>query len=287
MPNGKGSPDCHNCSYYRPIEKVNRCRKHGIFIPTISYEKICSDWQHKDTKTRKPFPGLKPGILYYYSYASNQVLEPLYPFDRLDRPITILTVAAGEDSEFGWVLYPRKGQYPRFPEPGGTLSIRVEDSVTTFASIDAQRLSPRHNVTNEGEVQSTWNTEDVRIIYCASSPDGLYLWLDRYIDVAACLKSYRKLFPISPKIYVLLEINPETGLYTLRPDIYWCGPYGRGTYRRGHYRMRVIKGFTGWMKLMLSTPEGRQTLRKVLPLMIRQGVKRKLERIRDRRRVKS
>lgn len=257
MPNGRGSPDCHICKFVVSNEDRKECSKHKFVIPRISSEKLCCDWQHNETHTRRPFPKLLPGVLYYYSYASIQKPEPLDTFEHFNKSIEYFFVSLCDDLEYGWSLYLRQTDYKYFPTPGGKVTLQLNNTESEFEIVDATRIHSQGCTRQEdGSLKKRWSRGNQRIIYCPLDPFILYTWLDSFFNVERILFHYRKAlreYLSAFRIHILFEAVPTENVLRIKPDIHMYGEFGRGPYKRGKPSMQYL-----FFKSILSTLRSRE-----------------------------
>lgn len=242
MPNGRGSPQCYNCDFYTTSQDARNCRKHNFVMPTITSEVLCNDWKHAGS--RKPFPSLSPGFLYYYSYASQNRPEPLYHFDQLQQQLIFSSVWLSKDQEYGWAIHLNQYDYKNFPGPGEQVTIGVDEKELQMNVIDVERDQRRGSSRNaEDKWETRYERGIQRLIFAPSSPGVVYEWLDGIFNLDAIISEYEKRsreIPIPTWLYFFIEINPKLGTFKLRPNLVHYADFQRGKYHPVFYRIKNI-----------------------------------------------
>lgn len=190
-------------------------------------ELICADWQHNNWKSTE-FASLKPGQLYYYSYAYFSPPEKLRDFQSLQN--FIFSVSIHQDDELGWAFYINEDRHPWFPEPQEHLRVHLKNAPHLFKVVDVQRkLWIGSRRTPSGDSYQNYSTRIQRVIYCPESPEMLYEWLNVYLDMRNLIADAEKhrqtemLLPLG--ILALMESVEQHSLYTLHPDLFWYKDY--------------------------------------------------------------
>jgi len=234
MPNGRGSPDCRICDHARRTDDLWSCRKHNIFIPEIG-EVICSSWEHSGGKN--PFPNINIGTLYYYSYASLNPPVPLSSFEKLRTRRIFINASVHHDNELGWSIYLSDFNHKYFPGPGNSIMIQLNGKTTNFEIAEPTRTIPRGSQrTDEGTWQTLYVTVNQRIICRLEQPDLLFHWLQEHLHISPILQRFEKNLRLRGfGIMIFLEIEPNSGIVALQPNL---NSYYE--YRRGHYHPLFI-----------------------------------------------
>ncbi len=228
MANGAGSSDCWGCRFVISVEDRKECGKHHFIIPRLTNEKLCNDWQDNKNHTSHHFQNLSPGILYYFSYASNQPPAPLDQFEYFKKQIEYISLTLVYDTEFGWSIYcvnENKGiQY----DVQETVTLILDDSRLSFEVAEATRLFYGLSEQNNGR---GWSKDIQKIIHYPSDPVVLYKWLNKQFDVEAILYkfSHARSMLYSPiaKIFILCESDKSENTLRLKPDIPMYGELAR------------------------------------------------------------
>lgn len=203
MPNGDYLPECFYCAHCIRWEDLRPCNKHDFVMPRGDADyQICRDWQlhpknHGDEfhfgyvpkfLKRQEFQSLKPGFLYSGNYLKYEVFGSFESLQYL-----ILQINIHKDDELGWCIYVGDLNRKFVPDLGTLVTLNLDGIEHQFKVIDAQRTreSGGGRTGPAGEWEIHYSTRLERIIYCPSSPQALYDWLDKYIDVEAMITDSR------------------------------------------------------------------------------------------------
>lgn len=228
MANGAGSSDCWNCRFVITTGDRKECSKHSFIIPKLNQEKLCADWQSNKDHSTHHFRNLLHGILYYYSYASNQPPAPLDQFEYFKKQIEYISLTLVYDTEFGWSIYcvnENKGiQY----DVQETVTLILDGSRLSFEVAEATRLFYGLSEQNDGR---GWSKGIQKIIYYPSDPVILYKWLNKQFDVEAILYkfSHARSMLYSPivNLFILCESDRSENTLRLKPHIPLYGELAR------------------------------------------------------------
>ena len=236
MPNGKGFPDCSNCRFLASVENRKECEKHKFIIPQISFEKLCNDWQDHKGNSKHHFRSLSHGILYYYSYASNQPPVPLDKFEHFVREVEYFTVDLVEDPEFGWSLYYINANNNSTYELPSELAIQIDELIIQFEVAEASRIFHGGGTRqDDGTWKKHWTKGSRRIIFCPSDPDILYKWLNKYFEVEEILYRFSHIrtdYLLPVRLEILCEPDPVEKKLHIKPFIPMYGQYARRVKRK-------------------------------------------------------
>lgn len=231
MANGTGFPDCNSCRYYVSVEERKECGKHNFIIPKGCSEILCKDYQHYKSHSEHHFRSLSPGILYHYSYASNQQPIPLDKFDHFKKPIEYIILTLVDDPEFGWAIY--------YVNPNPNSDYRLESKVTIqidnkkflFEVAQAQRIFYGGcSRQNDGTWEQRWKKGVQNIIFSPTDPYLLYKWLNKQFDVEKILYKFGTVRSESLSIirlFILCEPDQSENMLYLRPYIPMYGEFAR------------------------------------------------------------
>jgi len=205
-------PECQNCDFYRlRAEGGQHCAKHQFVMPSADWQTICRDWQHDNQPI--DFEGMEPGMLYYYSWGSGDILiAPMGHFSQLQHPL--ISVSIRKDKQLGWVIYPRK-QTIFFPEPDEMVTVYVGDRKSKFQVVNTERTLAKEMIPCEdGGWETQYHTQRVFMLHSLESPDLLYNWTQSFMDFDAYITD-----SFSPSLFAFIEVIHQGREYILHPDL--------------------------------------------------------------------
>jgi hypothetical protein len=181
MPNGAHSPQCHTCDF---IDQDHRsCTIHDFVLPQLGTEVICGDWRQSQEQVVIT-EGMQPGMLYYYSYASDAAPLPLERFAALRH--LMVSGSIHEDEEFGWCLYLDPLRYRSYPAPGRRAVVQIDERAYAGRVVQAaRRRCVGGSRTESGGWASHFETRTQRMLILPDAPGALRAVLDQHYDVAA------------------------------------------------------------------------------------------------------
>ena len=231
MPNGAGSPYCGNCRFIVTSDDKKECGLHDFIIPKCSLDILCKDYQHYKSHSEHHFGSLSPGILYHYSYASNQQPIPLDKFEHFKRLIEYIVLTLVDDPEFGWAIYyvnptPNSGY-----QLENKVTIQIDNKKYLFEVAQAQRIYYGGvSRQNDGTWEQRWSKGTQNIIFSPSDPYLLYKWLDKQFDVEKVLYKLGTVRSESlsvVRLFILCEPDEVENILHIRPYIPMYGEFAR------------------------------------------------------------
>lgn len=211
-------PECENCAFFRMHETYaeRKCTRHDIVLPRIDWQMICVDWQNGEHRIDAGH--LEPGILYYYSYGTGDIIDSrLADFGRLRNMLISVTVR--QDKELGWVIYPRNHRR-YFPAAGKMLTVMVGDRKSKFYAVDAERTLVSKMMPGEAGWETVYHNKSVYMLHSLESSELLYHWFSSFMD---CDRYIDESF--APNLFAFMEIVEQDRMYALHPDLLLYNKY--------------------------------------------------------------